>query len=86
MSKYDIGVGEAFELDESQASDDCRGRHGRRHRHHHDHDHDHDHPHDHDGHRHGHHGHGHHHMHMAALAMLFALKAHRRAMRAHGEE
>lgn len=73
MSKYDIGVGEAFELDESQPGDDRRGRHGHRHCHHH---------HDHEDHHH----HGHHHIHMAALAMLFALKAHRRHMRAHGEE
>ena len=74
MSKYDIGVGEAFELDESQPQHDCGGHRGRHHRHHHDHDDDHHHGH-------GRHARGHHHMHMAALAMLFALKAYRRHMR-----
>jgi hypothetical protein len=66
MSKFDIGVGEAFPLDESQAGDDPCGHHGRHHRHHHHHDHE--------GHRHGrdHHGHHHHHANMAALAALFA--------------
>ena len=42
MSKYDIGVGEAFELDEGQPQDDCGARHGRHHRH------------DHHGHHHAH--------------------------------
>ena len=79
MSKFDIGVGEAFPLDESQAGDeDCR-HHGRHHRHHHDHEHHH--RHDHEGHHHGRHHHGHHHhAHMAALAMFFA-RAYRGRMR-----
>ena len=76
MSKYDIDVGEAFPLDESQSDDGCRDRHGR----------DHCHRHDHDDHHHGRHRHGHHHAHMAALAMLFALKAYRHHMRRPAEQ
>ena len=79
MSKYDIGVGEAFELDESQAQDDTPCHHGRRHRHHHRHHHHHDHGHhDHDFHR------EHFRAHMAALAVMFRL--HRRSMRAPFDE
>ena len=61
MSKYDIGVGEAFPLDESQPRNDACGHHGR----HHCHDHDHQ-----DDHHHGRHHHAH-------MVVLFALKAHR---------
>ena len=76
MSKFDIGVGEDFPLDEGQPQDDCGGHRGRHHRHHH-----HEHHHDHEGHHHGRHHHGHHHhAHMAALAMLFA-RAYRGRMR-----
>ena len=39
MSKYDIGVGEAFPLDEGQSQDAPRERCGRHHRHHHGHHH-----------------------------------------------
>jgi len=86
MSKYDIGVGEAFELDEGQPQDDCGAHHGRHHRHHHHSGHHDQHPHDHDDHHHGRHRHGHHHhAHLAALAMLFALKAYRRSMRPHAD-
>ena len=36
MAKLDIGVGEAFPLEEKSGGEDCRrGRHGRRHDHHH---------------------------------------------------
>ena len=71
MSKYDIGVGEDFPLedrplDETRGQEDRGGRHGRRHHHHHHHD-------------------DHHRFHMAALAMLFALKAYRHRMRHRGE-
>jgi len=46
MSKYEIGVGETFPLDEGQPRNDCRGHHGRHH-HHHDDDHHHRHHHAH---------------------------------------
>ena len=82
MSKYDIGVGEAFPLDESQPQDDCSGHRGRHHHHHHRGHHDYDH----DDHHHGRHARGHHHMHMAALAMLFALKAYRHRSRPAAEQ
>ena len=79
MSKYDIGVGDDFPLedgplDENNEQEGCRGRHGRHHRHHHHH-----------GHHHSHH-HAHHHRdRMAVMAMLFALKAWRHRMRHHTE-
>ena len=73
MSKYDIGVGDEFPLDESNQQDDCGGRHGRHHRHHHHH-------------AHHHHDHGEDQRdHMAVMAMLFALKAWRHRMRRHPE-
>jgi hypothetical protein len=79
MSKFDIGVGEDFPLDESSREGECAGRHERRHRHFHGHHHHH---HDHDEHEHDHgHPFDHHRFHMAALAALFALKAYRRRMR-----
>jgi hypothetical protein len=64
MSKFDIGVGEAFPLDESQQQERCRHRHR--------------HPHSHDF-------TGHHHRDRAAMALLFALKAFRRHVRASTE-
>jgi len=76
MSKYDIGVGEDFPLEDrplDEPQQDCGDRHGRW-RHHNPHHRHHDHSHDH-----------HHRFHMAALAMLFALKAYRRHMRRPGE-
>ena len=63
MSKFNIGVGEDFPLDEGREKD--RGGHrGRRHCRHHRHRH-----HDQDDHLRDH---------LAAMAMLFALKAYRR--------
>jgi hypothetical protein len=73
MSKYDIGVGEAFPLDESQPQDErgkCCGRHSREHHGHH---------------RHTHYRHSG--AHLAAVTLLFTLAAHHGArMARHGEE
>ena len=82
MSKYDIGVGDDFPLEdgrlnESDQQDGCGGHHGRHHRHHHHRGHHHGHHHAHHYHDHG----DHHRDRMAVMAMLFALKAWRHRMR-----